>query len=121
MAGKFFQEKTGIRFRLTTSPATINIEEQRSTTLFRILQECLTNITRHSNADEVDVNIVLQDKRLNMEIKDNGRGITTEEIQNTDSLGLLGMKERAQAWAGEVHITGIKNQGTTVSVTISSE
>jgi signal transduction histidine kinase len=56
--------------------------------------------------------------RLMLEVKDNGRGISEAEINNTQSIGLLGMRERAALLGGEVVITGEPGQGTTVTVRI---
>lgn len=119
--GTLFQEKTGVYFSLSTSPLEISIDAQRSTTLFRIFQECLTNISRHSGASKVNVDIIDKDKNLVMRVQDNGRGITEEEVTNCRSLGLLGMKERAQIWGGEVVIARGENKGTTVTIKIKSD
>lgn len=118
--GTLFQEKTGVKFSLSTSLPEINLDTQRSTTLFRIFQECLTNISRHSGASEVNVDILKDDKDLVMRVQDNGRGITAEQAKNSLSLGLLGMKERAQIWQGEVELAGVKNEGTTVTIKLKT-
>lgn len=119
--GTLFQEKTGVYFSLSTLPAKINLDSQRSTTLFRIFQECLTNISRHSGASEVNVDIIEKDNNLIMRVQDNGKGITEEEVTNNLSLGLLGMKERAQIWGGEVEIARGESNGTTVIIKIKSD
>lgn len=114
--GEIFMEKTGVKFSLDISPSNIELDEQRSTTLFRIFQECLTNISRHSNASEVNTQIFLRNGNLMMQVIDNGDGITDEKVNNTLSLGILGMKERAQMWGGEVNFTRGKGKGTTVTI-----
>ena len=119
--GELFQEKTGVKFSLHTVPSKIDLDEHRSTTLFRIFQECLTNITRHSKASEVCVQIFLRDGNLMMQVIDNGIGITDEEVNSTRSLGILGMKERAQVWSGEVDLAGGKGEGTTVTIQIKCD
>ncbi|MDA0692338.1 MAG: GAF domain-containing sensor histidine kinase [Nitrospinae bacterium] len=119
--GTLFQEKTGVKFSLSTSPSQINLDAPRSITLFRIFQECLTNISRHSGASDVHVDIIDQDKNLVMRVRDNGKGIAEKEAKNNLSLGVLGMKERAQMWGGEVEIAGVKNEGTTVTIKIKSD
>ncbi|HKI45542.1 MAG TPA: sensor histidine kinase, partial [Balneolales bacterium] len=119
--GELFQEKTGVKFSLHTVPSKIDLDEHRSTTLFRIFQECLTNITRHSKASEVCVQIFLRDGNLMMQVIDNGIGITDEEVNSTRSLGILGMKERAQVWSGEVDLVGGKGEGTTVTIQIKCD
>ena len=116
--GELFQEKTGVKFSLHTFPSSIDLDEHRSTTLFRIFQECLTNITRHSKASEVNVQIFLRNDNLMMQVIDNGEGITDEEVNSMRSLGILGMKERAQMWGGEVNFSGGKGEGATVTIQI---
>ncbi|GJL80094.1 MAG: hypothetical protein NPINA01_30830 [Nitrospinaceae bacterium] len=117
--GTLFQEKTGVKFSLSTSPPEIKVDAQRSTTLLRIFQECLTNVSRHSGASEVHVDIVGHNENLIMRVQDNGKGISENEVNgNGLSLGLLGMKERAQIWGGEVEFAGVENGGTTVTINI---
>ena len=116
--GKCFQDKTGIQLKVSKSPEKIVVDEKISTTLFRIFQECLTNISRHSQATEVAVEIIEQDRVLIMQVRDNGKGIAEEDIENHRSLGILGMKERVHMLGGEVHFLGEKQQGTTVTITI---
>ncbi len=119
--GDLFQEKTGVKFSLHIFPSIIELDEHRSTTLFRIFQECLTNISRHSKASEVYTQIFLRDGNLMMQVTDNGKGITDEEADSMQSLGILGMKERAQVWGGEVDFAGGKGEGTTVTVQIKCD
>ncbi len=88
------------------------------TTVYRIFQESLTNIARHSKASRAEISLRFDESFLFLEIKDNGRGITLNEINNNHSLGLLGMQERARQKGGEVKITGNTNQGTCVIATL---
>jgi signal transduction histidine kinase len=55
---------------------------------------------------------------VTVQIKDDGIGVTPDQISDIKSLGLLGMRERARAWKGDVDIEGIHNQGTTVTINI---
>ena len=92
--------------------------------MFRIFQEALTNVARHSGATKVAVVIrdgersLFGDESLVLEIRDNGRGITEEEVLNLESLGLLGMKERVLAFGGELSIQGEPGGGTTLILKI---
>lgn len=88
------------------------------TTVYRIFQESLTNIARHSQATEATISLNFEEDFLILEIYDNGRGITLNEINNNHSLGLLGMQERARQKGGEVKISGNSNQGTRVIATL---
>jgi len=114
--GHLFQNRTGIQFTLSHPGETISLDPQRVTTLFRIFQECLTNIARHSEATKIHVDIIDQGHLLIMRVKDNGKGITPERIHDKTSLGILGMKERAQMWEGEVEIKGERNKGTEILI-----
>ena len=89
-----------------------------STAVFRCLQEALTNVERHAAASAVQVRLAADAKRLVLEVHDDGRGIAPEEIQGLASLGLLGMRERAAAFGGEVMLRGEPGRGTLVRVEI---
>lgn len=95
-----------------------NINENTSIILFRILQEALTNILRHANANEVKIHIYQNKKFLILTIKDNGIGITEEQINNPKSLGILSMRERVLTLNGILFISGKKNKGTTLKIKI---
>ena len=116
-----FEKRTGVRC-VTLLPPDLDLDNQRSTALFRILQEALTNVTRHARATKVIVRL-REDSRsdkVSLEIRDNGIGITREAMSNEQSLGILGMRERAYALGGRVHLTGRGDRGTTVTVEIPS-
>ena len=82
------------------------------------MQEILTNVLRHARATNLYVKLSRSDDCLELEVKDDGVGITESQRMNTQSLGLLGMKERALLVGGEVHITGEPGGGTTVLVRV---
>jgi signal transduction histidine kinase len=111
-----FQQRTGIVCEVITEPEEININSEISTAMFRIFQETLTNITRHAGATRVMVNLLLSDDALALQVHDNGRGITLEEIHDPKSFGLIGIRERAQYWQGTVEIIGKQGSGTTIMV-----
>jgi signal transduction histidine kinase len=115
---KEFQKRTGIRCRVKLPPETTKLDIDVSTTMFRIFQEILTNVARHSRATRVDIDLELHDERMQLEVVDNGVGIGDSELHGRKSLGLLGMQERALLFGGEVHVSGSPGQGTTVSVSI---
>ncbi|MDX2044172.1 MAG: two-component regulator propeller domain-containing protein [Acidobacteriota bacterium] len=88
------------------------------TALFRIFQESLTNVARHSDATAIKVSLTRKNGSLTLQIRDNGRGITEKEISDPHSIGLLGMRERAHIFGGEVKVSGLPGRGTTVIATI---
>ncbi len=111
-----FQNRTGVRCRVNSSVADLDLTKEQSTAVFRIFQETLTNIMRHSGASEVDVRLEMNEDTLILEVADNGRGITEAEIGNSQSFGLLGIRERLYPWNGQVDFVGHPNKGTRVIV-----
>jgi signal transduction histidine kinase len=114
---KEFQKRTGIRCRASLPPET-KLDIDVSTTMFRIFQEILTNVARHSRATRVDIELEVADAEVSLEVVDNGIGIQDDELTAKKSLGLLGMQERALLFGGEVSVIGSPGHGTRVSVTI---
>ena len=113
-----FQQRTGIRCELVRKPEEIIVEQDISTAVYRIFQETLTNIARHSGATMVKIFLEMKPREILLHIKDNGRGISQEKIESTTSFGLIGMRERVRLLQGELKISGVKGRGTLVEVTI---
>ncbi|MBT8381046.1 MAG: sensor histidine kinase, partial [Ignavibacteria bacterium] len=113
-----FKKTTGKLFSLSFSSNEVIIDKEKSTVMFRIFQEAVTNIIRHASADHVYIALNYNHPKLILEVRDNGLGISSEQIKNPRSLGIIGMKERALAVGGEVTIEGIPTKGTTVNVEI---
>ncbi|MBP1684099.1 MAG: histidine kinase [Deltaproteobacteria bacterium] len=87
-------------------------------TLFRVAQEALTNVVRHAAATEVKIDLVGSEDALVLTVQDNGRGIDPSMTESKHSLGILGMKERAQLVGGSCTISGAVGKGTTVVVRV---
>ncbi len=113
-----FQTRTGIECQFDSHLDSVHLDAERSTAVFRILQETLTNVARHAHATRVEASLREQDSHLILEVRDNGQGISEEQIHNTHRFGLLGMQERAHIFGGDVVIRGAPGQGTTVTVRI---
>jgi two-component system, NarL family, sensor histidine kinase UhpB len=111
-----FQTRTNVRCVIVELPETLNLDNQQATAVFRIFQEILTNVARHANASHVRVGLKIAEARLVLEVKDNGKGISSDKIAGGGSFGLLGMRERALLLGGEVVIHGAQGKGTTVTV-----
>jgi len=111
-----FQDHTGIKCRVTFRPEDISIDADKATAIFRIFQETLTNIARHARATAVNINLKKKNDEIILRVKDNGIGITQEQIADTTSLGLIGMKERVFPFKGKLTIVGERGKGTTLSV-----
>lgn len=112
-----FQQRTGIECEIISLPE-VTLNPERSTAVFRIFQEILTNVMRHANATRVTISMRASDDDLILEVSDSGRGITEKEISDTKSLGLLGMRERALLLGGELTISGTEGAGSVVTLRI---
>jgi signal transduction histidine kinase len=110
-----FRKRTGIQYHLTADPLSIHLDEQQATTLFRILQESLANVARHSHATRVHIDLEQPAGEVFLRVEDDGDGIDNEKIFDTQSLGLLGMRERAVALGGNVTVERNLNRGTTLT------
>ncbi len=113
-----FQKRTGIECTFTSSLEGFDLERELSINLFRIFQETLTNIARHSKGTRIHISLEKECDSLVLKVEDNGKGITPYRIADPKSLGLLGMRERALLFGGKVDITGLPGRGTMVSVHI---
>ncbi|PZR29606.1 MAG: hypothetical protein DI535_02525 [Citrobacter freundii] len=114
-----FQKRSGIEVEHELPSPEPVLPEPVKIGLFRILQESLTNVARHSEAQRVMVTLIQEENNLILTIEDNGKGFDAENTKKK-TLGLLGMKERALMIGGEYKITGTPGKGTTVQVTIPS-
>jgi signal transduction histidine kinase len=114
---QLFEERSGIECELSLQADTA-IEQSRATAIYRIVQEALTNVVRHSNATRVELRLRQRAGELLLEVRDDGRGVTLEQIADPSSLGLIGIRERAHLIGGTVHIEGVAGRGTIVSVRI---
>ncbi len=113
-----FQRRTGIRCHVSIPARFVDPDKERSTALFRVYQELLTNVARHANATRVNVTITEGDTSLGLAVEDNGRGIKEKEIESPRSLGFLGLRERVLAFGGSVEVKGNEGKGTRVSVSV---
>jgi PAS domain S-box-containing protein len=113
-----FQSRTGIRSSIRRTDGDLPLDPERSTGVFRIFQEILTNIARHAQASAVKVRIEQQAGCLTLNVRDNGRGITRQQIVAPGSLGLLGMRERALRLGGKLSVQGVCGKGTWVSLRV---
>lgn len=110
-----FEEKTGVRCQFISAIKERKFNKTFSINVYRILQETLTNVARHAEAKSVTVLLTGNEKELFMEIIDDGRGITKENIRNSKKLGILGMNERVALLEGKINITGT-DKGTHVKL-----
>ena len=113
-----FEKRTGIVCDVKVSAEDLPLARTQSLALFRIFQEALTNVARHSHAQQIEVKLTATLEVLTLQVHDDGRGIQTNEIAGAHSLGLLGMRERAIRLGGTFDIHGVPGDGTIVTVSI---
>ncbi len=109
-----FSKKTGIACRFRANGRPRDLKPDLSIAVFRIFQETLTNVARHSGATRVEASLKQDAGGLVLKIRDNGRGISEKEALGSKSLGLVGMRERALIFDGTLSVEGKKGKGTTV-------
>ncbi len=114
-----FEKRTGIVCDVIITPSDdFPVPQAQSMALFRIFQEALTNVARHAIAQHIEVKLDITPEIASLKIYDDGRGIKENEISGTQSLGLLGMRERAKRLEGSFDIQGISGEGTLLKVII---
>ncbi len=108
-----FSERTGVACRLSMNREEFELDDRLATTVFRIVQETLTNVARHAGASEVTVRIDEVDDGIRLTIQDNGRGISDAKDKKT--FGLLGMRERIAMLGGRLEIHSRPGKGTRIA------
>ena len=94
------------------------LKEKDSIAIYRIVQEALNNVKWHSHAKTVNLMLKKTENILELKIEDDGIGIKEEDLNKSNSFGIIGMKERASFLGGEIEFKGLPEKGTTVTVTI---
>jgi len=116
-----FSEQSGIACDLSMNQADFDLDAQVATALFRIVQEALTNVARHSEASRVAIRVQELDDKMLLIVQDDGRGLPA--ARNPDpqrkSYGLLGMRERAKMLGGTLDVFNEKGMGVRIEACIS--
>ena len=113
-----FEQRTGVACELDLPADGPDIAPSIALCMFRIVQEALTNVTRHANAHHVHVGLTVDPQTAVLTFADDGRGVTAAELERPTSLGIVGIRERALAVGGQVTITGSAERGTTLIVRV---
>lgn len=111
-----FAARTGIHCEASVPDEMPPLSPEQTTAVFRIFQEILTNVARHAEATNLDVVLSLENQTVTLEVSDNGRGMPEGAVANLESLGLLGMQERAAMLGGRIDFAGKSGKGTTVTL-----
>lgn len=114
-----FQRRTGIVCELVENQKEISLNDHCATAFFRILQESLSNISRHAQASRVRVELQCEEDRLTMTVSDNGIGLQASGRNKVGSFGLVGIEERISILGGTFSILSQPGAGTTICVAVS--
>jgi signal transduction histidine kinase len=98
------------------SHSEFSLTNTQSTSVFRIIQEALTNVARHAQATQVEITIVGVDGQLMVTVRDNGVGFAADGDRKPNSFGLVGLKERAYLLGGDATVTSGPGRGTEIEV-----
>jgi two-component system, NarL family, sensor histidine kinase UhpB len=112
-----WSESEGLTISQTIEADEANVGTSRGVAVFRIAQEALNNVVKHSNAKNVEVSLVEEGTALRLVVRDDGAGFSDECLNKPDAYGLLGMRERADEWNGEVKFFNHKKGGAVVEAT----
>jgi len=111
-----FSQRAGIHCHFSCSDEDLQLPSELSTALFRILQETLTNVARHAQAENVWILLSEESDRIALNVTDDGHGISASALHKPGSFGLQSMRERAQYFGGDVEISTRPEGGTQVQV-----
>jgi len=116
-----FRPRTELVFTFKSDGEDCSLDAARSTALFRVFQELVTNVVRHAGAQKVDVSLRRENGVVVLTVRDDGRGIDAAEIGDRHSIGIVGMRERLLPYGGELYLEGAPGKGTTARVTMPPE
>nr|WP_315485885.1 MASE3 domain-containing protein [uncultured Undibacterium sp.] len=115
---KEFSQRHGVNCELIADEEQLILDDERSTAIFRIIQESLTNVARHAKANHVTIRFERDDQSLAFTIQDDGRGIEEGAMNKTRSFGLVGMRERIKAMHGEFKVHSEVGKGTKIEISL---
>jgi two-component system sensor histidine kinase UhpB len=113
-----FQERAGISCHVGVPEGAIDVKAEVATAIFRIYQEALTNVARHSKATELRIQLSREQDHIVLMVRDNGKGISQADLENPRSLGLVGMRERALLLNSEISFERASEGGTVVTLRV---
>jgi two-component system, NarL family, sensor histidine kinase UhpB len=115
LAGAVCRMAPALDVTLSLPPGLDAVDETAALTIYRIVQEGLTNVRRHADATQAEIVVEISHGMIRLSVRDNGVGLPTAPRQG---LGLLGMSERVQALGGSMELTGAEGEGATLTVTL---
>ena len=115
-----FAKSSNVQVDLNLDCQEIKFNKESSTAIFRIIQEAMTNITRHAEASKVFLGMTSDNGSIQLVIKDNGKGISKKQMNDANSMGIISMQERVYLLGASIEISGNQGQGTTIKVDFPS-
>ncbi|MEO8135693.1 MAG: PAS domain S-box protein [Betaproteobacteria bacterium] len=116
-----FTGRTGVPCELVVGPGIDDVHDPHATTIFRVLQESLTNIAKHANATQVEVTLEKDARQMTLVVRDNGAGFAPDAPRRPESFGLLGLRERTCLLGGDVAIDSAPGRGTVIQMQLPNE
>ena len=113
-----FTQRTGIPCELRVASPELELKDPHATAVFRILQESLTNVARHAQAQRVEVALGRVDGTVTLNVRDDGRGFSLDDPRRPNAFGLMGLRERVSLLGGEIRIESQPGRGTVLYVQI---
>jgi len=113
-----FEKRSGIKARFLAGMPGRRYPSAMSIGLFRICQEALTNVARHSGAKHVEIFLGYEEDQIVLRVSDDGRGLLPPQVGGRKTLGVLGMKERALMMGGTVEVSSEAGKGVTLIVSV---
>jgi signal transduction histidine kinase len=107
--------RTGIEVTLNSNHDSIDLAEAIAITVYRVAQEALTNVAKHSEATSAHIDLMVRDDTLSIEVSDNGRGIRQQDVHKKDSFGLRGLTERVRQVKGWLDISTDVGRATLIA------
>jgi signal transduction histidine kinase len=117
---KDFEKRSGIHCRSELPDENVSLPQEISLNLFRIIQESLTNVYKHAGAHSVEISLKVEDKYIYLNINDDGVGIGEEDINKSNSLGIMGIEERVRLMSGDCKVENT-GHGTATNIKIPFE
>jgi two-component system sensor histidine kinase UhpB len=116
-----FSKTYNVACRFKSNQESVGLTSACCTAMFRICQEALTNVAKHANATQVTIELFATPEAVNLEISDNGAGVTASALKSNERFGIRGMRERAYGLGGWIEVHGSPTSGTTVMLSMPAE
>jgi two-component system sensor histidine kinase DegS len=116
---KDLAKNTGIRARVMVAEDMNRLDPEVEMVVYRVVQEALHNVAKHSHAKSVNIILNQDSKRVRLLVEDDGVGFSTKSSNSRgNSFGLAGIKERVHSIKGEVRVTSAKDRGTRIEISV---